>query len=305
MKRAILSVTLLLVAAPFATQADIRSEDLPAGTIWYLHADFERMRSTDAGGKLYAWLHDEIIVEVNDELSIDLNEEVDRITAFSNDGSSVIAIVEGPLSRDLRDRVLEAARLEGSLEQYSHSGKTYYRVGDEDSTTRTNDGDPIPHTGYFTFEVPGKLLVASEQGQMQALIDNNGRVAGAGAGGGAMLVLSADKQFVQAGMRTAQFADSGGDWESNILRNTEQAALLISDKDGMLAIAAKLVSSDAELTQSLASIVNGVIALQAFSGELDPQLADVLRNTRVEVDGQTLSVSTVIAPDVVMQTLLD
>lgn len=297
-----------LLAVPYAGRADIASGDLPSGTVWYFHADLEKMRTTPAGSELYGWLQDEAIVEINDELEIDLNREIDSITAFSEDGAGIIALVEGNLSQGLRDRVMALVGENEAMEAFEYKGKTYYHGGDEESATRVNRNTRIAHDGYFTFDLPGKLVVASEEAQMKALIDNDGRVAGAGSGP-SMLVLSADQQFVQAGMRTGEFADhlddgdGDGGWASNILRNTEAWALLVSDTDGMLSIAGKLISTDPAITLSLASIVNGVIALQAFSGDLDPEISTVLRNTRVTANGNELSLSTVVSPTVVVNAL--
>lgn len=307
MKKTVLFLAALAGFVPLTAAADISAKDLPADTVWYFHADLSQMRTTDAGRELYGWLEDEVIVEINDELKIDLNREIDRITAFSNDGSGIVAIFEGAITQDLRDKVLAMAFAEsgGGLEQNEYRDMLYYKAGDDEGSTKINGEDAIRHSGYFTFGVEGKILMASAEEQIRALIDSGGRIPGAGQHDGALFILSADKQFVQAGVRTAAFADDDDDWNSNILRNTEQAALLIADRGGLIALDVKLVSSDPEMTQSLGSIVNGVIALQAFSSDMEPAFADVLRNTSVNVDGAVLSVSTVLDPAVVRRTLGD
>lgn len=300
-----LTLTAIVLGGSPAARADIEAADLPAGTVWYFHADIARMRSTDAGRDLYGWLENEVVADINDEFSIDLGEEVERVTAFSNDGAGLVAIVEGPLSESLQERVLALARSEGNLEEHRFDGAAYYRAGDDDGETRTNDGPAIRHSGYFTFAVPGKLMLASEEQQLRELMASNGTISGAGSHADALFVLSADKQFVQAGMRTARFADAEDDWESNILRNTEQAAVLIADRDGMIAVAVKLVSKDPALTESLGNIVNGLIALQVFTADVEPDVASALQNTRVEADGAVLSVSTVLDPALVVRALGD
>ena len=59
------------------------------------------------------------------------------------------------------------------------------------------------------------------------------------------------------------------------------------------------------MTQSLGSIVNGLIALQAFSSELEPEISAFLRNTQVDVDDTILKVTTVLDPDDVVKLLGD
>jgi len=302
MKR--LSVLLMLAtlaAVPIAS-ADVVADDLPADTVWYFHVDLAAMRDTDAGRTLYRWLDDEVIIEINEEVGIDVSEEVDRITAFSADEDDYVAIVEGRLSREAQDRMLNLSEIKENITRHEHRGKPYFYG----SGARRNGGDRAERIpGYFTFAVPGKMIATSSEDALKALMDSGGKVSGAGAHRDALFVLSADRQFVQAGMRTARFADESGDWKSNILRNTEQAALLVSDAGGLMAVQARLLAKDPALTESLGSIVNGVIALQAFSSEMDPWIADILRNTRVESDGAVLSVSTVVDPNVVVREFGD
>jgi hypothetical protein len=121
----------------------------------------------------------------------------------------------------------------------------------------------------------------------------------------ALFVLSADKSLVQAGLRTDELADDDDGWDSNILRNTKQAALLIADSDGLIAIEAQLVSSEPGMAQSLGSIINGLIALQAFNDDLDPLLLSLIQNTKVEVNDSTLSINAVIDPALIIRILDD
>ena len=211
------------------------------------------------------------------------------------------------ITQDLQDRILAAAFAgsEGNVDQTRYGDAIYYKAGDDEASTRLNDTDSIRHSGFFSFSVDGRILAASEEDQIRALIDGGGRIPGAGDHGGAIIVLSADKQFVQAGMHTADFAGDGDNWNSNILRNTEQAALLISEQRGLIAVDVTLIGSDPQMTQSLGSIVNGLIALQAFSSELEPEISAFLRNTQVDVDDTILKVTTVLDPDDVVKLLGD
>lgn len=296
------ALLLLGLTAPGLAFSAIDDEDLPQGTTWYLHADLDEMRTTPAGRKLFAWLEDEVIVDMNDELGIDLGEEVDRVTAFSTGSDHYVAIVEGRISEEAQNRVMLISELRESITEYTHRGMTYY-YGSGRERQRGDRVERVP--GYFSFAIPGRMIASSSEESLKNLLDSKGVVAGTKAPADTVFVLSADKQFVQAGMRTAEFADDDGDWQSNILRNTEQVALLVSDQGGLVAVVARLVSSNAEMTRSLANIVNGLLALQMFSTEIDPGVADVLRNTRVEVEGDELSVSTVIDPDLLVRTLDD
>jgi len=300
--------TLMLAFCGFllsaSANAAVSGQDLPDGTIWYLHADLATMRTTDSGRELYRWLEGEVIAEVREEIGIDLNEEADRITAFSTEGLGTVIIVEGPVRKESKDKLLALAQVEAPLDIREYKGSTYYFVGEEEPEAISTDLDDLEESAYFTFAIKDKVIVASSEAQLKALMDSKGRVAGAGKHKGALFVMTAEKEFVQAGMRTGELADDDdGDWDSNILRNTEQAALLVSDADGKISIEAQLVSTDPKMAESIASIVSGLISLQAFNSGLDSQVAQVLQTTKVRVLDNVLSVSTVLDPAMVLSVI--
>jgi hypothetical protein len=297
------ALLVLFSCLPLTAAAAVTSGDFPEETVWYMHADLKEMRSTDSGAELYVWFDDEVLSEIRDETGVYLKEEIDRVTAFSSGGRGAIIVVEGAISQETQDKMLAAAALEGSLDLRTHSEKTYYHIGDE----RSNDDDleSLEDSAYFSFAIKNKLIVTTDEGQLKALIDSNGKIAGTGNKSGALFVLTADKEFMQAGMRTSGFGSDEIDWNSNILKNIEQAALLVSDNEGLISVEAKLISTDPRMAQSVASIVNGLISLQAFSSEMEPELAAILESTEVEVDDKVLSIKTVVDPKVIVDIIVD
>lgn len=299
---------LLLYSFPLQAGAQVAAADLPDDTIWYMHVDLEAMRSTPSGSKVYVWIDEEIGEEVREETGIDISTEVHSITAYSDASNGTVVVSDGPLTRESQERLLAIATLEagGDIDILEYKGMTYYHVGDEEDEGNRSDEpfDDLEDSAWFSFAIDGKAILTSTQSQLQALLDSRGRIAGAGSHGGAMFVLSADKTFMQAGLQTDNLASANDDdWESNILRNTRQAALLVADKAGMIAIEANLVSTDPKMAEAIGGIVNGLISLQAFNADLDPEVQDLLRNTRVEVVENTLSINTVIDPAIVAAML--
>jgi len=304
---------LLIFSFPLATQAGVSSADLPGNLVWYMHADIEQMRSTESGSPLYDWFDDEVIVEVNDEIGIDLSAEVDSVTAFSDRTNGTVIIVEGPLTRKSQEKLLALATLKSTLNRLEFDGKEYYHIADDgdddhEDHERHRGNDPLDDfdgSAYFSFSVVNKVIIASNENQIQELLKSGGKVAGSKSHEDSVFVLTADRSFVQAGLRPDGMADDDDDWESNILRNTEQAALLISDSAGQIAVEAMLVSADPAMAASIGSIVSGLISLQAFNSELGPELKSLIQNTKVKVKDNILIVSTVIDPDVIVTVLDD
>jgi len=291
---------LLLFSFPLHTDAAVAPGDLPDDTIWYVHADLNAMRTTESGAKIYGWFEEEVFDDVNEEVGIDLNTEVNSMTAYSATANGTVIVVEGPLSKRSQERMLAIATLEGDgdLELLDYKGMTYYHMGDEDDEGRHNDEplEDLEDSAWFSFAVDNKAILASTEMQLKALLDSGGKIAGAGSHDGALFVLSADHSLVQAGMQAEEMAvEDDDDWESNILRNTRQASLLIADKAGMIAIEAQLVSTDPKMAEAIGGIVNGLISLQAFNSDLDPEFQDLIRNTRVEVTDNKLSIRWLLA----------
>lgn len=296
---------------PVTVFGAVHPGDLPEGTRWYLHADLKQMRESASGRELYAWMDDEIFMEIHDEIGIDINKEADRLTAFSGSDNGTVIVLEGNISKESQDKLLAIAAVESTLDTQSHKGKTYYHVRNyQDSRSdgeRSHDQevafDGLEDEAFFSFAVRNKMIVASSDAGMRALLDSGGRIAGSAAHSGSLFVLTADKTFMQAGLKTDELTDDDDGWQSNIIRNTEHVALMVSESQDYIAIEAQLVSTDPRLTESIGGIVNGLISLQAFNSELDPDIRTLIQNTKIEVAEKVLTIRTVVDPKHIVRQL--
>jgi hypothetical protein len=293
----------LFFVLPVAALSAIDQGDLPDASKWYFHADFQEMRSSEGGQHLYAWLQDEVFDEVREEAGVDLDKEADFLTAFATEEDGLVVVIEGDISQESEDKLLAMATLSGGMNKLSAAGKDFYFVRDDNDHDHDrgsdHDVDSFDDGAYFSFAIDNKLLVASNQERMETLLAENGKVSGVKSEEGALFIMSAERNLVQAGARTSDFGNDIG-WNSNILRNTEQAALVIADRAGKIAFEAQLVTSEKEMADSLASIVRGLISLQVFNDELDPEIVEFLQNTSVEVEDNKLTVKVALdAEDVV------
>jgi hypothetical protein len=89
------------------------------------------------------------------------------------------------------------------------------------------------------------------------------------------------------------------------LRNTEQVAFLMAAAANKLALEVKLITSEPEMAESLASVVRGLISLMAFSDEMDAETIAMLQGTKVEANGNSLSISLAVDPDLIVRTISD
>jgi len=305
----LLIVGLLLIMPGFASAA-VAPDSVPATSTWYFHADFEEMRTSDAGKHLYGWLQREVFEDIHDDAGIDLDKEADRITAFSDEENGAVVLLEGNISQESRDKLLAVAAGAESLETFEHKGKTFYFAEGEGHDHDGDDGNieinSFENGVYFTFALKDRLLATSMREKMEALLVSDGKLPRRKTTNGTLIVISAEKSLIQAGMKADQVDDDGeGGWQSNILRNTEQVAVLVADVAGKIAVETQLIAKKPEMAESLASIVRGLISLTMFSDDMDPDIAEFLQGTSVDVDGSKLKISVAVDPEMLIAALDD
>jgi len=301
----------LLLAVPTVAAA---SGDIPESAVWYFHLDLEQMREKGPGQGVYDWLKIEALAEIKEEAGVDLDKELDRLTAFSQEGQGPVLLFEGNFSQETKDKIMTFVAAGGDLTPLKASGKTYYHFAgaEEGEDVTYGNGDieidleQLEDEAWVSLALKNKVLVTGSEEQMKSMLANGGKVAGSGSHKGALLVLSAEKTMLQAGMNSAAFTDDGDSgWDSNILRNTEQVAFMMAAAANKLALEAKLITTEPEMAESLASVVRGLISLVAFNDEMDAEVVAMLQGTKVEASGNSLSISLALAPELVVQTLSD
>lgn len=298
----------VMLSLPAVAVADASS--VPGGAYWYFYVDLEQMRSGGPGTPMYDWLREEVLEDIREDAGIDVEKEIDQVTSYSTGEDGAVLIIDGNMSQETRDVIMAFIASGGDISPLKSDGKTYYHFGGDDSV----DEDVVYEAGtvgfkieslgeesWISMDVKNKVIITSTENHMKALLDNNGRVSGSRSVDGALMVLTAEKALVQAGMKSGMIDE----WDSNILRNTEQVAFLISAAANKLAIEAKLITTEAEMAESLASVARGLISLMSFDDEMDPETAAVLKGTRIEAKGNSLSLSLAVAPELIVQTLGD
>ena len=294
---------LLLAVVPLSTPAEVSPSNVPANAVWYFHADFEAMRTGEAGASIYMWLDDEVFEEIRDESGVDLNKEARQITAYAEPDDGIVIVIDGDISQESQDKMLAIATLSGNMELHEPGDKQYYFFSgssdDVDDESDDMDIESLEDSAYVSFALKDKVIVTSSQDKMKSLLDKNGVATIRSSQEGTLFVLSADRNLMQAGVLADEFGNYDDDWDSNILQNAKQIALLVADEGEKIAVEAQLVTSEPEMASSLASIARGLIALQVFSDDLDDELKGALSGTTVNVEGSQLNIKMMLDPDVV------
>lgn len=303
----------LLLTAPGLATAD--AGDISGTATWYLHVDIAQMRSENPGRAVYDWMDQEVFAEIKEESGVDFGKELDQLTAFSLEGEGPVFLFEGDISQDSKDKIMTLIAAEGDLQPLKSSRKSYYRLTNNDDsenpTSIASDSieiefESLEDESWISMDLKNKVVVTSSEEQMKDMLKSGGKIAGNNSHKGSLLVLTAEKTLLQAGMNSSVLGgddDGASGWDSNILRNTEQVAVLIAAAEDKLAIEAKLITSEPEMAQSLASVARGVVSLVSFDDSMDSEMAAILRGTKIEADGNSLSISLAIDPELVVSTL--
>ena len=308
----------LLLAIPGLAAAD--ASDIPGASTWYFHVDMEEMRSGEVGKSLYGWMDDEIFSEIAEDTGVNLGEELDKVTAYSLEGQGPVFLFEGNISQESKDLVMIFIAAEGDLQPMKSSGKSYYRLAaesDEDGEEGNRNigaGDieiqieALEEESWISLDLKNKVIVTANEEQMKAMLANGGKIKGGRSHKGALLVLTAEKALLQAGMNSSALGnddDGDSDWDSNILRNTKQVAILVAAVANKLAIEIELITTEPDMAQSLASVARGLIGLVSFDDSMDDDAIAVLQSTKVEARGNSLNLSLAIDPGLLVETLSD
>jgi len=311
-KLKLLLVGLLLTAPGMAAAA---ADDISGDATWYLHLDVEAMRSESPGRAIYDWMQQEVFDDVKEDAGVDFGKELDQLTAFSLEGQGPVFLLEGNISQDSKDKIMTLIAAEGDLQALKSSRKIYYRLtNNDDSEAPASIGsesievqfESLGRESWVSMDLKNKVVVTSSEEQMKEMLKSGGKIAGNKSHKGTLLVLTAEKTLLQAGMNSSVLGgDDDGDsgWDSNILRNTEQVAVLVAAAANKLAIEAKLITAEPEMAQSLASVARGLVSLVSFDDSMDSEMAAILRGTKIEAVGNALSISLAIDPELVVSSL--
>lgn len=297
----------LLVAGLFcviAQAADVSRTDIPAGSNWYVHINLDLIQNSEVGRRLMLETVDEALDEIQGELDIDLRNEIEGITLFGgklpNRGNATkegAVIFHGTLSLQTQGTLLSALERKGAeFTALDSAGLTYYRLENDDGTmTYTDEDGHVENVDwghhedvYFSFGL-SQTLVTHNQDLMQAFLDSGGYLGGfETVDSEALLVLQADRALMQGGANTS--TETGGEWDSSVLKNVDAVALVIAEQSGGLQISAQLTASSPDMAMAVRNIVEGVVALKALD-ETEGALGDILRQVRFENEGPDLHIN--------------
>lgn len=287
MKR--LTVFLAALVLSVSSYASLDRTDLPADTQWYLHLDLSEMRSTDTGQRLYSWLKDEVLDEVREETGFDADQELNQLTAYGLQQNQATVVLRGPISQQSQDKLIAALALKGNLEPGKAGKYNYYRV---DELDLNNESMEIEQEElYFSFDRKGTLVISTNVEDLTREL--GGKISRHSSSARPLLLVSANRELMQAGVHGDAFRER---WDSGMLRNATAIAVMLADDDGNANVGMRITAKDEQTSNALASVVRGLIGLQALSDDIQPAIRQILNSLKVSSDKQGLSLELSVDP---------
>lgn len=267
--------------------------EMPADAAFYLHVNVEGMRAFPAGQPLYDWLSAEAFDEVREETGIAIGEELNSVTVLAYDEGIGTVLLRGPLSQDARDHLLTMAN-ENGAETYAGRDETY--VVEKGGRFGKSGADRL----FFSVSDPDLIVITTRQLDIDNYVDT-GEIFSRYESGSSLIVLRADRNLVQGGMRNSgSFADK---WDSSVMSNMEEAALLVADQGGNLSLQAQVRASTPAIAASMGAVVEGLLALKHLAIEEEPELAALLQEVQVGSNGDLLSIEALVEAEALVELL--
>jgi len=277
-----------LLALGLIFSAQIQAATLDSGLIsenagFYLHANIEEMQLAPAGQHIYEWLEDEVLEELRDDTGIDVSDVLTGISVFGPSVSEryhsdeAVFILHGEFSPSDQAQIIEA------LEQHV------------DITTTTLFRSSRGHDMYLSFGPNQQTIITKDEAQLERFLD--GQQKQLPDTRNKILILQAESPLVQGGLNTQ--IQNNTPWDSSILRNVEQVAVVISDDAGQLRLQANLLAAKPEMAMALQNLVQGLIALSALN-EDEPEIAELLSQAHIEAEGNRVVLEITVDPETLM-----
>jgi hypothetical protein len=278
------SILLTLLLLPLAVSAaeDALGED----SRWFVQVNLAAMRGASDDGALYDWLQREVIDDLEEEFGEGSIDDFDAVTVFGSgdDGEGLGIVLDGRLSADMRERMIERSAAEPMDDA---DGGSAYVIGANEELADEFDID---------IDIDGKSLLLAFGDDSGAFVTTSRALLDAFLAGDRfqsmadsdLLVIRAEPMLSGA-VDTESIGKGQGNWNSKVMRNIRRAGFALTDSQGSYDVNVELIAVDETQAQALQNIVQGVIGLQALADE-EPELSFV-SSLQTRRDGDRVSLS--------------
>jgi len=240
---------------------------------FYLGINIDAIRDGQASAALYAFIDDEILDDLRDELGSDAVNAIDGISIFgTGDNQTPMILLHGDIPQSARDRFVDQLfKKTENVELLNEHGRNYFAFGDVQLDWDGVDSESDPGSMLLAFGDRGQTLITPNADAMSEFL-RDGFVPDAVMNED-LMVLTADRALAQGSLNNRHSAFSGnGAWESELFRKVDRFDLVVADNAEALSITIEAHTSSPELARALENIVKGIVSLKALSSDAADKL---------------------------------
>ena len=294
----VLAMVLPMALGGLAT-AELQKGEIAPSANWVAYANVEAFRNSDLGRLVMSQL---VTEEMEQKLqsfatifSFHPLKDIRDITLYGQgqDRDNAVAIVEGQFSQN---QLLALIRLSAQFQEMPYKGATLYRWLHKDEK-KPNDAGQLM---YGCFCGQNQVMISSG---LQTLKQGVDVIKGESGAPTTLLQEIPEAQgtpFIQiVATKVSQMA--GQEPKAAVLKQAQSLGLVAGEFGEKVFAELQIEGESAEVADSMAKMIQGVIALAQLSGQEQPQLSELARNVTVSQMDSTTQVHL----SVPAQTVLD
>jgi len=284
---AILIAGLCLAAGP-APAAPLQKSEINPAAKWVVHADLEAFRGSAIGKLVMAELKAQGIEQKMQEFAAVFSfqplTDIRDITLYGKgpNREDAVVIADGKFDAE---KLLGIVRWNPQYKEIPHEGVTLYQWLNED---KKNPAAEQIMYGYI--HGAGKLAISSGLEALKQAV-NTLKQPPAGDSTGLIGQIPAPEKggFLQVVARDiAQFA--GQEPKAAILRQADSLTLSAGEAADRVFIALQVQGQTPEVTQNIANLVQGVVAMAQLAAQEQPKLSDLAKSVKITYQDRTMQV---------------
>ena len=284
MKYPILTIATLTaaVAAPLMA-APLKLAHIAADSSWVAHADMDRLRQTEIGKRLMAGQqHPEAarrLEALQAVTGIDLLNDIADLTLYGRDeeDQNTVVVCRGTLDTEQLTRLVRGSE---TYDATTHGTHTIHGWNDPKRGAGVN---------AFGAVIPGKAVILGQAtGPVQRALDLMDGKSASLAPESQLAALVRNKQapIVLAAARFDQIEHLAP--QAAVLREATAGTLCLTEAAGKVMATLALDTESAETAQRIQAVAQGLQAFGMLNASGKPAMAEMARNMRISVAGQSV-----------------
>lgn len=282
MNQLTLSALTVLTAVCGAFAGPLEHKQIPAGSAWLAHFDFESFRSSQLGQLVINEInlkHQEQIDNLQGLLGSNLLTDIDSLTLYGSDADekNAVSLIEGRFDKQ---KLLAFLKLNPAYSEVAHERFTLYKWFD-DKRQKEQIG---------TFADDNRIVIAQTQPVLETAINVLAGKEPSLADRAKLPLFSLSQAPKEAFIVAAAegLSQLAGQEHAAILQNSNFLIFITSEQDGVLKVHLQLESETEESAVQIEQVVRGMLAFATLQMKEQPELQKIIQSGVISRNARNL-----------------